>query len=78
MKSRHNMISLGAVFPVPDSKVHRAHMGSTWVLSAPDGPHVGPMNLAIKGVSGNSALKNATARLSYQLKTVRYNYLFLP
>ena len=22
-------------------------MGSTWVLSAPDGPHVGPMNLAI-------------------------------
>ena len=25
-------------------------MGPTWVLSAPDGPHVGPMNLAI-GVS---------------------------
>ena len=23
-------------------------MGSTWVLSAPDGPHVGPMNLAIR------------------------------
>ena len=22
-------------------------MGPTWVLSAPDGPHVGPMNLAI-------------------------------
>ena len=22
-------------------------MGFTWVLSAPDGPHVGPMNLAI-------------------------------
>ena len=21
-------------------------MGPTWVLSAPDGPHVGPMNLA--------------------------------
>ena len=31
----------------PDSKVHGANMGSTWVLSAPDGPHVGPMNLAI-------------------------------
>ena len=30
-----------------DSKVHRANMGSTWVLSAPDGPHDGPMNLAI-------------------------------
>ena len=23
-------------------------MGPTWVLSAPDGPHVGPMNLAIR------------------------------
>ena len=35
---------------VPDSKVHGANMGPTWVLSAPDGPHVGPMNLAIWGV----------------------------
>ena len=25
-------------------------MGPTWVLSAPDGPHVDPMNLAIRGV----------------------------
>ena len=33
----------------PDSKVHGANMGPTWVLSAPDGPHVGPMNLAISG-----------------------------
>ena len=32
----------------PDSKVHVAHMGPTWVLSAPDGPHVGPINLAIR------------------------------
>ena len=32
----------------PDSKVHVAHMGPTWVLSAPGGPHVGPMNLAIR------------------------------
>ena len=31
----------------PDSKVHGANMGPTWVLSAPDGPHAGPMNLAI-------------------------------
>ena len=31
----------------PDSKVQGANMGPTWVLSAPDGPHVGPMNLAI-------------------------------
>ena len=32
----------------PDSKVHGANMGPTWVLSAPYGPHVGPMNLAIR------------------------------
>ena len=33
---------------IPDNKVHGANMGPTWVLSAPDGPHVGPMNLAIR------------------------------
>ena len=32
---------------LPDSKVHGANMGPTWVLSSPGGPHVGPMNLAI-------------------------------
>ena len=35
----------------PDSKVHGANLGPTWVLSAPDGPHDGPMNLAIWVVS---------------------------
>ena len=25
-------------------------MGPTWVLSAPDGPHVGPMNFAIREI----------------------------
>ena len=34
--------------PYPDSKVHGANMGPAWVLSAPTGPHVGPMNLAIR------------------------------
>ena len=29
----------------PDSKVHGANMGPIWVLSAPDGPHVGPWTL---------------------------------
>ena len=32
----------------PDSMVHEANLGPTWVLSAPDGPHVGRMNLAIR------------------------------
>ena len=34
-------------YHTPDSKVHGANMGPIWVLSATDGPHVGPMNLAI-------------------------------
>ena len=36
---------------VPDSKIHGANMGPTCVLLAPGGPHVGPMNLAIRGYS---------------------------
>ena len=35
----------------PDSKTQGANMGPTWVLSAPDGPHVGPMKLAIRFAS---------------------------
>ena len=35
---------------IPDIKLHGANMGLTWVLSARDGPHVGPMNLAIRDV----------------------------
>ena len=34
----------------PESKVHGANMGPTWVLSAPEGPHVDPMNLAIREI----------------------------
>ena len=34
----------------PGGKVHGANMGPTWVLSAPDGQHVGNMNLAIRVV----------------------------
>ena len=32
----------------PDNKVHGTNMGPTWVLSAPGGPHVCPINLAIR------------------------------
>ena len=38
----------------PDSKVHGANMGSTWVPSDPYGPHAGPMNLAIRDSQENS------------------------
>ena len=37
--------------PNNDVQVHGANMGPTWVLSAPEGPHVSPMNLAIRGYS---------------------------
>ena len=40
-----NYIFFGSI---PDSKVDVANMGPTWVLSAPGGPHDGPMNLAIR------------------------------
>ena len=33
-----------------DSEDHGANMGPTWVLWAPDGPHVGPMKLVIRAV----------------------------
>ena len=33
---------------IPDSKVHGTNMGPTWVLSATDGPHIGPTNLTIR------------------------------
>ena len=40
------MYGLNDVYP--DSKVHVAYMGPIWVLPASGGPHVGPMNLAIR------------------------------
>ena len=33
---------------IPDSKIHGANMGPTWVLLVPGGPHIGPMNLAVR------------------------------
>ena len=36
------------IWTIPDTKVHGANMRPTWVLPAPDGPHVGPMNLVIR------------------------------
>ena len=33
---------------IPDNKIHGTNMGPTWVLSTPGGPHVGPMNHAIR------------------------------
>ena len=52
-KGKWSIASLGRVHrinDIPDSNFHVAHMGPTWVLSAPGGPHVGPTNLVIRDV----------------------------
>ena len=49
-----NALGLPQCKSIPDSKIHGASMGPTWVLLAPGGPHVGPMNLAIwDGIVGS-------------------------
>ena len=54
----------------PESKIHGANMGPTWVLSAPDGPHVGPMNFAIW------VMINAIKNLYAMWNTAFYNFIF--
>ena len=39
---------------IPDSKIHLANMEPTWVLAAPGGPYVGPIDLAIRDCSQTS------------------------
>ena len=41
------LLPLGCFFEYSDSNVHGVNMGPSWILSAPDGPHVAPRNLAI-------------------------------
>ena len=47
---------------LPDSEVYGDNMGPIWVLSAPDGPHVGPMNLVIRVASSVSCLAVCTGK----------------
>ena len=64
--TKHSALSIISYFPkatkteivimltIPDSNFYGAHMGPTWVLSAPAGPHVDPMNLAIRDVTSGT------------------------
>ena len=52
-----------APFAQSDNKVHVANMGPTWVLTAPDVPYAGPMNLAI-GVYAGSRQRGLEAQTS--------------
>ena len=46
--SRQVSSSMRVTKTYSDSKVHGTNMGPTWVMSAPDEPHVGPRNLVIR------------------------------
>ena len=43
--------SFSAQESFPDSKVHEANIRPIWVLSAPDEPHVGLMNLVVRVIN---------------------------
>ena len=51
--------------------------GPTWVLSAPDGPHVGPMNLVIRDAADCSAFEITMLRVTCILYSdnFRHNYI---
>ena len=55
---------------IPYGKVHGANMGLTWVLSAPDGPHIGPMNLAISDMLVSMSL-SVSAHVATWSKTIK-------
>ena len=60
---------------IPDSQVHGANMGPTWVLSAPDGLHVGPMNPAIRDRHENSwvFVRNPNLAITVPTDAPRHN-----
>ena len=63
---------------IPDSKDHGTNMGPIWVLSAPGGPHVGPMNLAIRDIwrgdtTGNSVVKRYVYIICQCVRSQVYN-----
>ena len=47
----NDYISLCKLHHVPDSKANGANMGPGWGRQDPGGPHVGPVNFAIWGVT---------------------------
>ena len=58
-------------FPV--NKVHGANMGPIWGRQDPDGPHVGPMNLAIR--DGSDSVLLVIIRLHWLLLGVFLRYI---
>ena len=60
---------------IPDSKVHGSNMGPTWVLSAPDVPHVGPWTL-LSGMAKHIHMNTKNAQLYLNItKPNKQNHL---
>ena len=57
--------------PYPDSTVHGANMGPNWVLSDPEGPHVGPMNLAIRVLLVRTEYSGITVPLAAMILSIK-------
>ena len=51
---------------IPDSTVHGANMGPIWGRQDPGGPHVGPMNLAIRDI-----IQRATSKCQFRIYFVQ-------
>ena len=51
-------------------------MGPTWVLSAPDGPHVGLMKLAIRGRLQHEEYFISASMLSWKTAFSKYKIIF--
>ena len=69
MMNWKSTLQLSAKQYLPDSKVHGANMGPTWVMSAPDGPHVGLINLAIWATSSNGLENHGEFALEFAVET---------
>ena len=61
----------------PDNKIHGANMEPTWVLSAPYGPHVGPMKLAIRAVLKALSCSKLPWQRNYSNRYMQMAYLQL-
>ena len=59
----------------PDSKVHGANMGPTWVLSAPDGPMLAPWTL-LSGITRTSDEPSSLKYVRIHQKTAIFSFCY--
>ena len=66
------------VLEIPDCKVGVANKGPTWVLAAPGGPHIDPVNLAIRDSIPVSYCPHRTHGTWYMFPQVYSGQINLP